>query len=357
MNRFNELTMLDVGAGSDSRGSTSHESSTSHGSSASHESLASPRGSASAQGPFASRTARLNLDVHQHLWPERLLEALRGRDKPPRLRGWTLELAGEPPYEVDPRHHDPEARRIEAQQEGLDLALISPSSPLGIELLPPRESRELLDAYHHGALELPAPFGAWAGACLTDLDPRGLRRELDRGFVGLTLSASALCTEHGYVRLAPLLEVLEDAGRPLFIHPGPATAPEAAPNWWPTIVSYVEQMYEAWYAFRAFGRRRHPTLRVCFAMLAGLAPLHSERLLARAGLRTVVDENSFLEVSSYGTRAIDATVRVLGIDVLVGGSDRPYASPAFSDLGAAAVAAIRGANPLRLLDPDCKGGA
>jgi hypothetical protein len=173
--------------------------------------------------------------------------------------------------------------------------------------------------------------------------------------VGLTLPANALCTEQGYVRLAPLLEVLEDAGRPLFIHPGPATAPRAAPNWWPTIVSYVEQMYEAWYAFRAFGRPRHPTLRVCFAMLAGLAPLHGERLLARAGLRTVVDENAFLEVSSYGTRAIDATVRVLGIDVLVGGSDQPYASPAFSDLGAAAVAAIRGANPLRLLD--FKGGA
>jgi hypothetical protein len=46
---------------------------------------------------------------------------------------------------------------------------------------------------------------------------------------------------------------------------------------------------------------------------------------------------------------------VLGIDVLVGGSDQPYASPAFTDLGAAAVAAIRGANPLRLLD--FKGGA
>ncbi|HET7049886.1 MAG TPA: hypothetical protein VFI54_16610 [Solirubrobacteraceae bacterium] len=323
MNRFNELTMPDVGVG---RGS----------------SLAAP-------------VTSLNLDVHQHLWPERMLEALRARDKPPMLRGWTLELEGESPYEVDPSHHDPETRRSQALEQGLHLALISPSSPLGIELLPPPESRELIDAYHDGALELPAPFGAWAAACLTELDPVGLRRELDRGFVGLTLPATALCTEHGYVRLASLLEVLEEAARPLFIHPGPATAPRAAPNWWPTIVSYVEQMYEAWYAFRAFGRPRHPTLRVCFAMLAGLAPLHGERLLARAGLRTVVDENSFLEVSSYGTRAIDATVRVLGIDVLVGGSDMPYASPVFSDLGAAAVAAIRGANPLRLLD--CKGGA
>lgn len=333
MNRFNELTVLDVGTGGDRRSMTS------------------------VGDPLGKRVTSLNLDVHQHLWPEPLLEALRARDKPPRLRGWTLELAGEAPYKVDPRDHDPHARGARAQLENLDLALIAPSCPLGIELLPPDESRELLDAYHDGALELPAPFGAWAGACLTGLDPDGLRRELGRGFVGLTVPASALATEQGYVRLAPLLEVLDEVGRPLFIHPGPATAPEAAPSWWPTIVSYVEQMYEAWYAFRAFGRERHPTLRVCFAMLAGLAPLHGERLLARAGLRTVVDENAFLEVSSYGTRAIDATVRVLGIDVLVGGSDMPYASPAFSDLGPAAVAAIRGANPLRLLEPDPKGGA
>ena len=70
MNRFNELTMLDVGAG-DHR-----------------------RGVASLQGPPGNRVTTLNLDVHQHLWPEALLDALRSRDKPPRLRGWTLELAG-----------------------------------------------------------------------------------------------------------------------------------------------------------------------------------------------------------------------------------------------------------------------
>jgi 6-methylsalicylate decarboxylase len=372
MNRFNEPTMLDVGVDDDRREPVVADDRRGPviAGDRREPAIADDRREPAIAGarrkpaiaddrrgstPAGARPTTLNIDTHQHLWPEPLLDALRARTNPPRLRGWTLELAGERPFEVDPRHHDPEARRAQARAEGLDLALIAPSCPLGIELLSPHESRELLDAYHDGALELPAPFGAWAAACLTELDPDGLRRELDRGFVGLTLPATALCTEHGYVRLAPLLEVLEDTGRPLFVHPGPAAAPQAAPNWWPTIVDYVEQMYESWYAFRAFGRERHPTLRVCFAMLAGLAPLHGERLLARAGLRTIVDENSFLEVSSYGTRAIDATVRVLGIDVLVGGSDQPYASPAFSDLGAAAVAAIRGTNPLRLLDH--KGGA
>jgi 6-methylsalicylate decarboxylase len=103
------------------------------------------------------------------------------------------------------------------------------------------------------------------------------------------------------------------------------------------------------FAFRAHGRPRHPRLRVGFAMLAGLAPLHGERFAARSGDRTVLDPDVFVEISSYGTRAVDATVRVLGIDVLVNGSDRPYAAPVAPDLGAAALSALRGANPLRFL--------
>jgi hypothetical protein len=110
-------------------------------------------------------------------------------------------------------------------------------------------------------------------------------------------------------------------------------------------------MHAAWYAFFLVGRRRYPGLRVCFAMLAGLAPLHGERLLARSGERPALDANAFVEISSYGPRAVDALVRVLGIDVLVNGSDRPYAEPPDHGLGPAAEFALRSANPARLLDP------
>lgn len=110
----------------------------------------------------------------------------------------------------------------------------------------------------------------------------------------------------------------------------------------------------SWFAFRAFGKPRHPDLRVCFAALAGLAPLHGERLVARGGGRDRgrVDCKAFYETSSYGTRAVDALVRATGIDVVVSGSDRPYADPVIPDLGAqAAVHALRTANPARLLGP------
>lgn len=296
-----------------------------------------------------NRLSSSTIDVHQHLWPPPLVEALRARRRPPRLRGWTLELEGEPTYRIDPSHHDLDARRAQVTADGLDLALISLSAPLGIELLPAAEGAELLHAYHDGAAGLGEPFGAWAAASLDDPDADALAARLAEGFVGLQLPANALSHELDYARAAELLEVLEAAGRPLLIHPGPASVARDVPPWWPAIVPYVQQMHEAWYAFGAFGRRRHPRLRVCFAMLAGLAPLHCERFLARAGRRTVVDENVYLDVSSYGTRAIDATVRVLGIDALVEGSDRPYSEPVVPDLGAAAQAAIRGANPVRLL--------
>jgi 6-methylsalicylate decarboxylase len=290
------------------------------------------------------------VDLHQHVWPEPFLIAMRSRSEAPRLRNWTLELPGERDYEIDPDQHDVARRVQESGSDGFDLVLNSLSSPLGIESLPCSQAHPLLEAYHDGALELPPPYGAWAAACLTKVDPDALERELKRGFVGLQLPATALLDEAGYDHVAPLLSVLAEAARPLFIHPGPAgTSPTARPAWWPAVVSYVQQMHAAWFAFRAVGRRHHPDLDVCFAMLAGLAPLHGERFAARAGERTVTDRNIFLEISSYGTKAIDATVRVLGIDGLVNGSDRPYARPVSPDLGDAALHALRTANPLRLL--------
>ncbi len=259
-------------------------------------------------------------------------------------------LDGHPDYQVEPADHDPAARARQAL-EGLDLALVSLSSPLGIELLAPGEADELIEAYHDGVLELPAPFGAWAAARLTEPDGKLLAGELERGFAGLQLPATALLDEDGYRHAAPLLDVVSDAGLPLFIHPGPASGPRGAPGWWPAMVGYVQQMHAAWFAFRQYGRPRYPSLRVCFAMLAGLGPLHGERFASRTAQRSPVDPDAFVETSSYGTRAIDATVRVLGVDVLVNGSDRPYAEPTVPDLGAAAAAAMRGSNPIRLLHP------
>lgn len=290
------------------------------------------------------------VDVHQHLWPERFVEALRRRTRPPRLDGWRLELDGEPPYDVTPADHDPATRAALASADGLDLALVGMSSPLGIESLPPGEAGPLLDAWHDGALELPPPFRPWAAPCLTEIDPDRVAALLDRGCAGLQLPATALLDRAGYDHCAPLLELCRRRRAAVFVHPGPTTAGE--PAWWAPLVGYVTQLHTAWYAFLAFGRERHPGLRICFAMLAGLAPAHDERLAQRAaGLvaRGVVDPDVFVETSSYGPRGVDAIVRVLGVDVVVHGSDRPYAVPVDPALGEAASHAFRTVNPSRLL--------
>ncbi|TDE40522.1 amidohydrolase [Nonomuraea mesophila] len=279
----------------------------------------------------------MSIDVHQHLWTGAFVDALRARTSPPRLDGWTLLLDGEPPYAVDPADHG------HRDTTGLDLALVSLSSPLGVEFLPPEESWPLIDAYHDGALALGEPFGAWAATCHSDADPDRLAKDLARGFAGLQIPAAAAPDDR-------LLEVLTDLDLPLFVHPGPAALTAGAPPWWPALVPYVQQMHAAWHHFHAVVRPRHPRLRVCFALLAGLAPLHSERLIARGGGgRGLVDPGFFVETSSYGPRAIDAIVRELGIDVVVNGSDAPYATAPDPGLGAAAAHAIRVVNPRRLL--------
>ena len=143
------------------------------------------------------------------------------------------------------------------------------------------------------------------------------------------MPAGALASEVGLVRLSALLDRLQARDVPLFVHPGPApSAHRGAPAWWPAMTAYVADMHAAWHAWAAWGRRSHPRLRVLFAMLAGGAPLHAERLAARGGPADAVhDELTFFDVSSYGPRTVDAMLRVVGADRLVYGSDRPVAEP------------------------------
>ena len=292
----------------------------------------------------------MSVDLHQHVWPEPFLDALRARRSGPRLDGWELHLPGERTCAIDPAYHDAEARGALAAADGDEVVCVAPSAALGLDRLAPAEAEEFAAAWLDGALALPRPFRAWAMAGIRDPDPAALRDALERGAIGLEVAADVLAAPDGLDRLGPLLDVLEEAGAALLVHPGPAGNQGAErPGWWTPVVPYVAQLHAAWWAWAATGRDRHPRLRVCFAALAGLGPLHGERRRARGGERAAVDPLAFVETSSYGTQAVDAVVRVLGIDVICHGSDRPYAAPARLALGDAAVNAIRTANPGRLL--------
>ena len=293
------------------------------------------------------------VDIHQHLWPEELVEALRARTRAPYLRGWRLFTHGEAPFDVDPGSHDVATRVATDLGAGVGLACLSLSAPLGIEGLSPDEAGDLLDVWHRSVAALPDHFAAWASVPQAAPDLTLLRRLLDDGFVGVQLPATELLSPAAWERAGEVLRVAEEAERPVLVHPGPELARPLTgevPGWWAPVVGYVAQMQAAWWGWHAVGgRAMFPRLRVVFGAGAGLAPVHHERRSARGGEPARIDPDVFVDTSSYGPQALDALVRVLGIDVLTLGSDRPYGVPLAHLLGDAATHAIRVANPRRLL--------
>src|SRR5271165_6836796 len=282
----------------------------------------------------------MRVDIHQHFWSEPLVAALSERRELPFVRwehGLTvLYLAEERPFVLELEGETATRRAELAWSDGLDLAILCISSPLAIEWLPGPQARELIAAYHEGARAAGEPFRAWGAVPLRTPDPDDVDRVLDEdGCVGVSLPAGALGGVAAIDRVGRLLERLEARDAPLFIHPGPggraparADGAFAEPLWWAAMTRYVAGMQEAWLAFNAEGRRRHPRLRVVFAMLAGLAPLHLERLRARGGAGTAVhDASIFYDVSSYGPVAVAAMAAIVGPEQLVYGSDRPVVDP------------------------------
>jgi 6-methylsalicylate decarboxylase len=295
------------------------------------------------------------IDIHQHVWTEPLIEALARRSELPFVReenGLTvLFLAGERPYVIDTATEDARRRAALLELDGLDGALVCLSSPVGIEALPREQSLALIDAYHEGALALREPFAVWGAIPLEYPEPADVDRAIERGCVGISLPAGGLASVQDLARLRPVLARLESHGAPLFVHPGPgatrwsngwsnAHGSNSAwedslsdPLWWPALTRYVAQMQATWLAFVSAGRAEHRGLRAIFSMLAGLAPLHTERLYSRGGPSPcLVDPLLFYDTSSYGPAAVQTLAAVVGAEQLLYGSDRPVVEPAQLDM-------------------------
>lgn len=278
------------------------------------------------------------IDIHQHVWTTALLDALSERRCLPFVRhddGLTvLHSGGELPYVINTDVEAPGPRAELVDADGLDLAVVALSSPIGIEALPREVAAELIGAHLDGVLALGDAFAAWGPVPIEAPDPADVDDVLARGCIGISLPACALAGREALSAIGPVLERVQAHGVPLFVHPGGVAtrdAREAAltePLWWRALTDYVSQMQAGWLTFAAHGRRELPRLRVVFAMLAGLGPLQSERLATRGGPAIdLSDPLTFYDTSSYGPRTIETMAGWVGAGQLVYGSDRPVVEP------------------------------
>ncbi|MGN6869518.1 MAG: amidohydrolase family protein [Solirubrobacteraceae bacterium] len=299
---------------------------------------------------LATRPARV--DVHQHIWTTPLLDALAERERLPFVRRAdgiaVLHCAGERAWAIDVEIETPQRRADLARADDLDRVIVAPSSPIGLEALPRDDAQTFIDAHLAGIETLGNQFAAWGPVALDRPDPDDIDTLLARGCVGITLPAGALAGPDALAEIEPMLTRAEALQAPLFVHPGPARGSSLTePLWWAALTDYVGQMQAAWLTFATLGRRRHPNLRILFAILAGGAPLHVERLAARGGPPLdLQDPLTFYETSSYGPAAIEAIARQVGPQQLVYGSDRPVIDPPRTDWDATLQT-----NAARLIEP------
>jgi 6-methylsalicylate decarboxylase len=278
------------------------------------------------------------VDIHQHIWTTPLLDALARRDCHPFIRRddgvCVLHLAGESPCVIDEAAESAGSRTRLLEIDGVELAAVAISSPIGIETLAPDQAGELINAYLDGVLELGDRFVAWGPIGIRQPDPAEVDAVLARGCVGVSLPSAALADFDALERIWPVLDRVQSFDVPLFVHPGgfaPRQPSLSDPLWWTPLTSYVFDMQAAWLTFITHARRELPRLRVVFAMLAGGAPLQTERLTARGGPAfDLHDPLTFYDTSSYGPMMIEAMAAWLGPDRLVYGSDRPVIEPVHS---------------------------
>ena len=259
-----------------------------------------------------------SFDLHQHLWPGSFAAALGRRSAPPYVTNEGELVTREGRFPIDVRDHDPETRLKALDRDGIDVAVLSLQTSLGLDDLAPGEREDLEETWMHGVLEIVSAsegrFRAFAPAVVRD------------GFSGVTLGASTLLELE---RVAPVLDAASGRSALVFIHPeaGGPTAP-TRPDWWEWTIGYPAQMSAAYFAWLDSGRERWPTLRIVFAILAGGAPFQFERLTHQGvHVRSALDSNTFFDVATYGRRAIELLIETFGVHQLVYGSDMPVVDP------------------------------
>src|SRR6202012_765495 len=161
---------------------------------------------------------------------------------------WVLHLAGEPPYVIDVLAESAESRTRLLEIDGVELAAIAISSPIGIETLASDQAHALIAAHLDGVLSLGDQFVAWGPIGIRRPDPADVDAVLERGCVGISVPSAALADLDALETIGPVLERVQELEAPLFVHPGcfaPRPPSLSDPLWWPALTSYGEELQAA----------------------------------------------------------------------------------------------------------------
>lgn len=287
------------------------------------------------------------VDVHNHYYPPAYIDALERGPSNVRI---TREREGNPllhypgDYNVAVRgHRDLDFRETELEREGVDVQIVSLTTP-GTHVEEPARAVELArlvnDAFAQATKRPSGRFGAYATLPLCD--PAASADELERAVRDLNLPGAMVFANVNGTPLAddrflPLWERADALGAVIHIHPTAPAGVEAMTQYWlmPLVGFLMDTTLAAAHlVFRGIPAR-FPRIRWVLGHLGGTIPYLAERLdrgwHAFAECRQHIDRppseylrTFFYDGVNFDPRALRLAVDFAGASQILAASDYPH---------------------------------
>jgi predicted TIM-barrel fold metal-dependent hydrolase len=292
------------------------------------------------------------IDVHAHWRPAETADALRAREREPRILrddagAEVLKMPRMPAVPLSDAFDDVNFHIARMDRQGVETSVLSVVGGFcWIESQPPETAiplcRSVNDRFSRMCVEHPGRFAAFAALPLTDM--RAAAAELERalglpGMIGVQVPGNLFLTRKDAEAARPILDVLNRHKAILFVHHGPRPG-----DAFPKVAAETDN-----------ARRRNGTLDMQATLssvmvtlcltdfladypdvtpvvhnLGGNLPYEIERMDHRSILDTPDEElpsarvrkaKVYVDCNSFGPRAIEAAVALYGADRIVCGTD------------------------------------
>jgi aminocarboxymuconate-semialdehyde decarboxylase len=320
------------------------------------------------------------VDVHNHYYPPRYMEALRSGDSAVTIK---IDKDGNPEvhypgdFNTAVRGHRDIAYRQEVlEQEGVTTQVLSLTTP-GTHVEDPERAVRLARMVNDEFAEAVAERSPWfaALATLPLNDPRASVTEFRRAVEQLGMPGAMLFSNVNGVALAderywPLYEVANDLGAVLHIHPTNPISVEQMREFWlmPLVGFLMDTTVAAAHLVYSGVAERFPNIKWVLSHLGGAIPYLAERLdrgyeaFPECRANIVKPPSEYLNRWHYDTvnfdpRALEFAIGFAGADRIMAGSDYPHAIGSIPsmlralraiDVSEAERAAIMGGNAARV---------